>query len=331
MLRFAARKLLGEARFGRLKLHQLQARAHPRIAIAFARAAATSALRELDPTRPSTWEFTGFSQNGEDGIIDYLCGRLLRPNRYFIEIGASNGLENNTTWLAMARRYGGLMIDGDPAKVSECRQTFEVLNGPLEFVALMVNRDSGETLERLALFRNPDVFSLDIDSVDYYVAASILERGLRPKIFIVEYNSAFGPDLSVTIPYQEPFNRHRAHPSGLYYGVSVRGLRHLFERHGYRFVTVEQNGVNAVFADPKEFDAAFLDGVRGTLYRENIVQRRESRTDRAGQFDRIRHLPLVEIDAPSGMARASGADADPGHPIDEAPLREVGGAPARRG
>jgi hypothetical protein len=297
MFRFAARRLLGEARFDRLKLYQLHARAHPRIAIAFARAAATSGLRQIDPTRPSTWEFSGFSQNGEDGVIDYLCGHLLRPDRYFVEIGASNGLENNTTWLAMARRYGGLMIDGDPAKVSECAQTFGTLNGPVEFHTMMVNRDSGPALARLALVRNPDLFSLDIDSLDYYVAAAILDAGLRPKIFVAEYNSAFGPDLAVTIPYQDPFNRHRAHPSGHYYGVSVMGLRYLFGRHGYRFVTVDQNGVNAFFADPAEFDRGFIDALRGTPFRENIVQRRESRTDWAGQFDRIRHLPLVEVDA----------------------------------
>ena len=299
MLRFLVRKSLGDARFARLKQYQLQARAHPRIAMALARAAATSALRQLDPVRPSTWEFTAFSQNGEDGIIDYLCGRMLRPNRYFIEIGASNGLENNTTWLAMARRYGGLMIDGDPAKVAECRQTFGSLNGPVEFAALMVNRESGAEIERLALYPNPDVFSLDIDSFDYYVASALLDRGFRPKVFIVEYNSAFGPERSVTIPYQEPFNRHRAHPSGYYYGVSVTGLRNLLAHHGYRFITVDQNGVNAFFADPVEFDAVFLQAVSGSPFRENIVQRHESRTDWEGQFDQIRHLPLVEIPAHS--------------------------------
>lgn len=299
MLRFLVRKSLGESRYARLRQFQLHVRTHPRIAIAFARAAATSALRELDPARPCTWEFTGFSQNGEDGIIDYLCGRLLRPNRYFIEIGASNGLENNTTWLAMARRYGGLMIDGDPAKVAECEQTFAALNGPVEFAALMVTRESGPEIERRALYRNPDVFSLDIDSVDYHVAAALLDRGFRPKIFVGEYNSAFGPARSVTIPYQEPFNRHRAHASGYYYGVSVMGLRHLLERHGYRFITVDQNGVNAFFADPGEFDASFLAQVAGSAFRENIVQRAQSRSDWAGQFDQIRHLPLVEIPPPS--------------------------------
>lgn len=295
MLRFVTRMLLGESRVQRLKDYQLLSRVHPRVSIALARAAATSSLREIDPQRPSTWEFSGFSQNGEDGIIDYLCTRLSRADRYFVEIGAANGLENNTTWLAIARRYSGLMIDGDPGKVAECEQTFARLNWALHFATLMINRDNVAEVSRLALLRNPDVFSLDIDSIDYYVAEALLQTGFKPKIFVVEYNSAFGPERSVTVPYKQPFNRHREHPSGYYFGVSVSALRRLFDRYGYRFVTVDANGVNAFFVDPAAFDQSFIDGIRGTPYRENIVQRRESRGDWSVQFDLIRHLPLVEV------------------------------------
>jgi hypothetical protein len=268
---------------------------HPRIAIAFARAAATSGLRRIDLTRPLTWEFSGFSQNGEDGIIDVLCQHLLAPNRYFIEIGASNGLENNTSWLALGRRYSGLMIDGDRSKIAESEQTLKRLNWSLEFASLMVTRETVREIERLALLRNPDVLSLDIDSTDYYIAEALLNAGFRPRIFIAEYNSVFGPVRSVAIPYSEDFNRHRAHRSGYYYGVSITALRHLFTRHGYRFVTVEQNGLNAFFVDPAEFERSFLGAIEGTAYRENIVHRRESRGGWSGQFETIRHLPLVEV------------------------------------
>jgi hypothetical protein len=298
MLRFLSRMLLGEARLQRLKDSQLLARVHPRVSIALARAAATSALRQIDPERPSTWEFSGFSQNGEDGIIDYLCTRLVRADRYFIEIGSANGLENNTSWLAIGRRYSGLMIDGDPGKVAECEQTFGRLNWALQFATLMITRDNVSEVEKLALLRNPDVFSLDIDGFDYFVAEALLQIGFRPKIFIVEYNSAFGPQRSVTVPYKQPFNRHREHPSGYYFGVSVTALRRLFDRHGYRFVTVDANGVNAFFVDPAEFDQAFIDRIRGVAYRENIVQRRESGGDWMIQFGQIQHLPLIEVGGP---------------------------------
>ena len=313
MRRMIVRRLIGEERFERLKEYQLQARTHPRVAAAFARAAAMSALRQIDPTRPTPWEFSGFSQNGEDGILDYLCSRLVNPARYFVEIGAANGLENNTSWLALGRRYAGLMIDGDARKIAECAQTFRRMNWALECAALFVNRDNLEEIDRRILVRNPDVFSLDIDGIDFYIAQGLLDRGIRPKIFIVEYNSIFGTSKSVTVPYKAEFNRRKEHASGYYYGVSISGLRHLFRHHGYRFVTVDQNGLNAIFIDPAEFDARFVDAIRGIEYRENVVHRCESHGDTPDkQFNVIRHLPLVDVpslvndspkvDAPRGAA-----------------------------
>jgi hypothetical protein len=44
--------------------------------LAFARAAATAGIRVIDPANPESWEFSGFSQHGEDGIIDYLIGQM---------------------------------------------------------------------------------------------------------------------------------------------------------------------------------------------------------------------------------------------------------------
>ena len=66
-----------------------------RIAIALAKGARMSA-RRIDLRAPATWEFSAFSQNGEDGILDVLRSKLIDANRSFIEIGASDGIENNT-------------------------------------------------------------------------------------------------------------------------------------------------------------------------------------------------------------------------------------------
>jgi hypothetical protein len=308
MRRRIIRALLGPSRFDRVKSFAAGARAHPRLALAFARASAMSALRQLDPTDPATWEFSGFSQNGEDGIIDYLSTHLLSRNRYFVEIGAGNGLENNTTWLALGRRYGGLMIDGEPSKIAECAEVFKRLNWALEFEAMLVNRHTIDQVERKILVRNPDLFSLDIDSIDFHVASELFERGLRPKIAVVEYNSVFGPDRSVTVPYQDAFNRRREHPTGYYYGASITAWRRLFDSYGYRFIAVEQNGLNAFFVNPAEFPAALLEEIRGDCYRENIVHRKESRTDWRGQFEQIRHLPLVEIEPARATREAVGSE-----------------------
>ena len=46
----------------------------------------------------------------------------------------------------------------------------------------------------------------DIDGMDLYVAKALLEAGLRPSVFCVEYNASFGPDAAITIPYDADFN-----------------------------------------------------------------------------------------------------------------------------
>ena len=252
-------------------------------------------LRKIDPIDPRSWEFSGFSQNGEDGIIDYLLAHLETQSRYFIEIGASNGLENNTSWLALVHRYSGLMVEGDPVLSKQCRQTFASLNWGLQIIGMRVTHSNADEVLSLSLNDKPDVLSLDIDGIDYYVMERILELNIRPKIIVVEYNSALGPEASVTVQYKDDFNIAKEHPTRLYYGVSISGWRQLFSRRGYQFVTVEQNGVNGFFIDPKEFPGNFIQEVRGITFRENFAQMCRWRSNWRAQYEMIKDCSFHEI------------------------------------
>ncbi len=265
------------------------------INMSLSRGAATSAARAIDFTDPGSWEFSGFSQNGEDGIIDVLTRHIARPNRYFVEIGASNGLENNTSWLAVARRYSGLWVEGDTESYEWCRYLFTPLNYGLEITQKFVTRESAGQVRESALHADPDVFSLDIDGNDYHLAHALLASGFKPKVFVVEYNSAFGPDKSVTIPYREEFRFAKGHGNNLYYGCSLAGWKKLFIQNGYVFVTVDYNGVNAFFANPSAFEHGFIGSIRPRDFAENFSQAREYKLDWRGQFDLIRDRELFEI------------------------------------
>ncbi|MDE2178770.1 MAG: hypothetical protein KGJ50_10765 [Xanthomonadaceae bacterium] len=265
-----------------------------RIAVGLAKGARMPA-RRIDPRAPATWECSAFSQNGEDGVLDVLRSRLLDANRSFIEIGAADGIENNTAWLAIAEKYGGLMVEGDARKSARARRLLPGCSLGVECLPLFVTRASVAALKDRALYADPDVCSLDIDGNDYYIAAALLDAGLRPKIFVVEYNAAFGPERRVTIGYDDAFDFAAAHPTQLYYGVSIAGWRAFFAQRGYRFVSVERNGVNAFFADPACFDAGFLEGVQGLDFAENRFQLHKFRQPWPQQFERIARMPLVDI------------------------------------
>jgi hypothetical protein len=62
---------------------------------------------------------------------------------------------------------------------------------------------------------------------------------------ILEYNSMFGPERAVTIPYTPDFDRRRQH--SMYYGASLAAMTRLSARKGYRLVAVEPAGVNAFY------------------------------------------------------------------------------------
>ncbi|MES2825638.1 MAG: hypothetical protein V4732_18705 [Pseudomonadota bacterium] len=266
----------------------------PRIGLALSKAAATINNRQIDLTRPFTWEFSGFSQNGEDGIIEVLRKQLKSCNRYFIEIGASDGIENNTAWLVVAEKYNGLMVEGSKSLAARADRVVKRYSIGAECKNIFVTRENISGLQSFAMHKDPDLFSLDIDGNDYYIAKAILEGGFKPKIFVVEYNSAYGPEECITVEYKDDFKFTTAHATKLYYGVSIAAWKKLFNAHGYQFITVDRHGVNAFFVDPQYFDMHFLNAIEGAGFVENQYQFTKFRSSWAEQFKLIADQKFVK-------------------------------------
>ncbi len=253
---------------------------------------AVGASRKIHPLEPFSWEFSGFSQNGEDGIIDYLISNLNAPNKYFIEIGTGNGLENNTSYLAHIKKYAGLQVEGNAAQYEDALITKTWLT---DLLCCFVNETSIDAILEKVVYTSPDVLSLDIDGMDYYIMKLLMEKGLRPGIIVVEYNSAFGEERSITIPYSPHFNMFETGHPYLYYGVSIAGWKTLLSPYGYDFLTVETNGVNAFFILKQQFKSGFATGIHSLAFAENKHQLNLFRGNHEEQFKRIDSLPFFEI------------------------------------
>ena len=272
-------------------------RTHTRqyLSLALSRGAATSASRIIDPTDPITWEFSAFSQNGEDGIIDFLVRKIKNPNNYFVEIGSSNGLENNSTWLGVARKYSGIMIEGNRKAAKRCEQYIANLNPGIEVKSLFVDKDNAKKIKSMAYYDDPDLFSLDIDGIDFYVAETLMDSGLRPKIIVVEYNSTFGPSKTITVPYQKKFNYLEAHTSHLYFGVSISGWKKFLDRYGFEFVTVDSRGTNGFFINPEYFEPNFIRQIKGQAFKENFYQLSKFKQNWEERFKLIQKMEFITI------------------------------------
>jgi len=64
---------------------------------------------------------------------------------------------------------------------------------------------------------------------------------------IIEYNSIFGANAKITVPYDENFMRTNAHYSNLYYGASISAITDLANKKGYSLVGSNKFGNNLFF------------------------------------------------------------------------------------
>ena len=162
----------------------------PRLGMACSRGALNAVTRRLDPAVTRTWEFSAFSQNGEDGIVDHLCGFIREPNDYFVDIGASDGLENSSSYLAIVKRYAGLMVEGDPFKSANARRFLQPMNWGVQHLNVFVTLATVDHVVTQCRHPARDFFSLDIDGIHFYVGPAYSQLVSGPKL----------PVLSTTRP-----------------------------------------------------------------------------------------------------------------------------------
>ena len=197
-------------------------------------------------------EFKVYSQFGDDGIIQYLINNVEVGSRSFAEFGVEDYTEANTRFLLANDNWRGLVIDGSEENVRHIRSDSIYWKHDLTAVCRFL--DAGNINEVIAEsgFSGPlGLLSIDIDGNDYWVWEALTV--VDPAIVVVEYNSVFGPERAVTIPYDPAFRRAAAHHSNLYMGCSLKALCLLAERKSYAFVGSNSSGNNAYFVREDKF------------------------------------------------------------------------------
>jgi hypothetical protein len=191
-------------------------------------------------------EFKVFSQNGEDGIIQFLIGHITIANPVFIEFGIQNYTECNTRFLLTNNNWSGLVIDGNREYIDYVVKDPIYWRHNLKAVNAFITKENVNDLFRQnGLEGEIGLLSVDIDGNDYWVWQAI--DSVNPAIVVTEYNYRFGKDKAVTVPYDEKFFRTDAHYSNIYYGASLKALVNLGKQKGYTFVGCNTFGNNAFF------------------------------------------------------------------------------------
>ncbi|MBN1980406.1 MAG: hypothetical protein JW795_02660 [Chitinivibrionales bacterium] len=191
-------------------------------------------------------EFKVFSQWGDDGIIQWLIHHVDIPYQTFVEFGVEDYREANTRFLLMNDNWSGMVMDSSLEYVKHIINDYYYWKHDLRVQAAFIDRENiNDLLSKIPFDKHIGILHIDIDGNDYWIWKAI--SAVSPIIVILEYNSVFGCQRAITVPYCRFFNRTQAHYSNLFYGSSLAALCHLSDAKGYAFVGSNSAGNNAYF------------------------------------------------------------------------------------
>jgi len=238
----------------------------------------------INSSKINDYEFKIFSQCGDDGIIQYLIKNLVIENKYFIEFGVDDFSESNCRFLMMNNNWSGFVMDESANRIEKLKSKSWFWLYDLTAKSEFVTKENIDDILSSIKEKNIGLLHIDIDGNDYHVFKEMNLDFLNPSIIVLEYNSLFGLDRAITIPYRSDFNRTKAHYSNLFFGASLRAMNHAAESKGYSLIGTNITGNNAYFIRKDLLNSKIKSVNTNIAY--NYSKFRESR-DPQGSFSLI--------------------------------------------
>ena len=204
--------------------------------------------------RLNKYEHQIFSQFGEDGIINETFSRLGTTNKFFVEIGAGEGMENNTTNL-LINNWRGVWIEYNSQLISLINKYFSSFIKAKKLIVkntFVTSKNIENLFKSAKIPREFDLLSIDIDGNDYWIWTSL--KFYTPRVVVIEYNASLGPSAEWVMKY----NRGHKYDYTNYHGASLKSLEILGQKLGYKLVGCSFSGVNAFFIRNDLVESKFL-------------------------------------------------------------------------
>ena len=213
-----------------------------------------------------------YSQNGEDGILEFIFSKIGTTNKFSVEFGVGNGFECNTVYLLEKKGWSGLMMDYGADQDIQWKRVLkkawsnknigfsENIKKYVNFSKKIIKRKersihyaldikneriTAENIENLfqkyQVPENFDLLSIDIDYNDFWVWKAITK--FYPRVLVIEFNSSISPTESKVVPYDADAQWDGTN----YFGASLLALKNLSLEKNYTLLGCDSNGINAFF------------------------------------------------------------------------------------
>ncbi len=180
-----------------------------------------------------------FSALNEEVILEQLVKeiKIKHPiERFYVDLGAGDGLDSSNTALLAQDSWRGLAIDADDMKGGNFLKNYKNLPSISFDQRKITPFNIIDILQSHTVPKNFGVLSLDIDGYDYFVLEALLKE-YQPSIIIAEINEKIPPPLEFTVLFDENYAWAGDH----FYGQSLSQLKKLATFAGYALVHLEYN------------------------------------------------------------------------------------------
>ena len=87
-------------------------------------------------------EFRVFSQNGEDGVIQFLLSRVAIENKLLVEFGVGDYSEANTRFLCLNDHWSGFVIEGNSRDVTRLKRDPTLWRFDITVLSAFITREN---------------------------------------------------------------------------------------------------------------------------------------------------------------------------------------------
>lgn len=231
------------------------------------------------------------SQNyEEDKILDEILNKINCLNKTSIELMAGNCVENNTSKL-LSSNWNCLMIDGNDDLINYGKEFYKsYFNKPIMINKWITKENICKTLQEYFTFAfeydKIDVFSLDMDGMDFWILKSLYDNNFSPKIIICEIQEMWKHDKCLTLKYNASFSTKRVTETG----CSLKAFQTLLDK--YKLIDCISTGYNVFFLR-KDLD------IDDKLFPP--LDPRKCFQHHTGQFEKIINKRLYNVKSGNGV------------------------------
>jgi hypothetical protein len=177
-----------------------------------------------------------FSSLNEEKIIGNLIRNIDIKHKFFVDIGADNGVSWSNTCLLAINGWSGLSVEYNSESFAELAEEYKSFPSVNLSRCMVTPENVVSLLSANEVPQELGVLSLDIDSYDYYVLEKILTC-YRPSIICVEINERIPPPIKFTLKWEPNI----VLPQDYCYGQSISQLYELCKKYDYGIVDLEFN------------------------------------------------------------------------------------------